>query len=139
MSKKLIDLKDRSRSNNLRFDSLTEDPNESWNDCKRKVQDVLLNKLNIEGNIEIDRCHRFGKRRASCPRPIVCRFLRFKDKQKFFQNAKKLKDTGIFIYEDFCSDAMELRKSLWEKVLEYRWQGKYAYLNYRTIVVRDKS
>ena len=139
VSKKLIELKDRSRRNNLRFDGLTEDPNETWDDCERKVQDVLLNKLNIEGNIEIDRCHRFGKRRGSCPCPIVCRFLRFKDKQKFFQNAKKLKDTGIFIYEDFCSDTMELRKSLWEKVLEYRWQGKYAYLNYRTIVVRDKS
>ena len=54
-------------------------------------------------------------------------------------NAKKLKDTGTFVYEDFCSDTMELRKSIWEKVLEYRRQGKYAYLNYRTIVVRDKS
>ena len=110
VSKKLTELKDRSRRNNLRFDGLTEDPYETWDDCERKVQDVLLNKLNIEGNIEIDRCHRFGKRRGSCPRTIVCRFLRFKDKQKFFQNAKKLKDTGIFIYEDFCSDTMELRK-----------------------------
>ena len=131
VSKKLIELEDRSRRNNLRFDGLTEDPNETWDDCERKVQDVLLNKLNIEGNIEIDRCHPFGKCRGSRPRTIVCRFLRFK--------CEKLKDTGIFIYEDFCSDAMELRKSLWEKVLEYRRQGKYAYLNYRTIVVRDKS
>ena len=139
VSKKLIELEDRSRCNNLRFDGLTEDPNETWNDCERKVQEVLLNKLNIEDNIEIDQCHRFGKRRESLPRTIVCRFLRFKGKQKSLQNTKKLKDTEIFIYEDFCSDTMELRKSLWEKVLEYRRQGKYAYLNYRTIVVRDKS
>ena len=62
-----------------------------------------------------------------------------KTNKKFLQNAKKLKDTGIFIYEDFCSDTMELPESLWKKVLEYRRQGKYAYLNYRTIVVRDKS
>ena len=59
--------------------------------------------------------------------------------KKILQNAKKLKDTGIFIYEDFCSDTMELRKSLWEKVLEYHQQGKYVYLNYRTIVARNKS
>ena len=139
MSKKLTELKDRSRRNNVRFDVLTEDPNETWDHCERKVQDVLLNKLNIEGNIEINQCHCFGKCRGSCPRTIVCRFIRFKDKQKILQNAKKLKDTGIFTYENFCSDTMELRKLLWEKVLEYRRQGKYAYLNYRTIVVRDKS
>ena len=138
VSKKLIELEDRTESNNLRFDGLTEEPNETWDDCEQKVQDVLLNNLNIEGIIKIDRRHCFGKRRGSCPRTIVCRFLRFKDKQKIIQNAKKLKDTRIFIYEDLCSDTMELRKSLWEKVLEYRRQSKYAYLNYRTIVVRDK-
>ena len=76
VSKKLIELEDRSRRNNLHFDGLTEDPNETWDDCERKVQDVLLNILNIEGNIEIDRCHRFGKRRRYCPRTIVRRFLR---------------------------------------------------------------
>ena len=63
VSKKLSELEDRSRRNNLRFDGLTEDPNETWDDCEQKVQDVLLNKLNIEGNIEIDRCDRFGKSR----------------------------------------------------------------------------
>ena len=61
------------------------------------------------------------------------------DKQKILQNAKKLKDDGIFIYKDLCSDTMELRKSLWKKVLEYRRQGKYAYWNYKTIVGRNKS
>ena len=83
--KKLIELEDRSRRNNLRFDGLTEDPNETWDDCEQKVQDVLLNNLNIEGNIEIDQCHRFGKRKGSRPRTIFCRFLGFKDKQKFFR------------------------------------------------------
>ena len=34
VSKKLIELKDRSRRNNLRFDGLTEDPNETWDDCE---------------------------------------------------------------------------------------------------------
>ena len=118
VSKKLTELEDRSRYNNLRFDGIAEDPNETWDGCERKVQDVVLNKSNIEGNIEIDQCHCFGKRRGSHQCKIVCRFLRFKDKQKTIQNAKKLKDTGIFIYEDFCSDTMELLKSLWEKVLE---------------------
>ena len=84
-------MEDRSRCNNLHFDGLTEDPNDTWEDCERKVQDALLNNLNIEDNIEIDYCHHFGKRRGSRPRTIVCRFLPFKDKQKILQNAKKLK------------------------------------------------
>ena len=81
VSKKLIELEDRSRRNNLHFDGLTKDPNETWDDCERKVQDVLLNKLTIEGNMEIDRCHCFGKCRGSRSRTIVCRFLHFKDKK----------------------------------------------------------
>ena len=48
--------------------------------------------------------------RRSRPRTIVCKLLRFKDKQKIIQNSKKLKDTGIFFYEDFCKDTMDLRK-----------------------------
>ena len=103
------------------------------------LEDDLLDPNKVSKKLTDDGCHRFGKRRVSRPRMIVCRFLRFKDKQKVLQNAKKLKDTGIIIYEDFCGDTMELQKSLWEKVLEYHQQGKYAYLNYRTIVVRDKS
>ena len=35
-------LEDRSRCNNLRFDGLTDDLNETWDDCERKKQDVLL-------------------------------------------------------------------------------------------------
>ena len=36
----------------------------------------------------------------------VCKFLRFK------KVSKKLKNTGIFIYENFSKATMELRKSL---------------------------
>ena len=136
VSKKL-ELKDRSRRNNVCFDGLTEDPNEIWDDCEKYRTSFLI--IYIEGNIEIYKGHRFGKLKGSHPFTIVCIFLRFKDKQNIFQNAKKLKDIKIFVYKDFCSDTMELPKSLWEKVLECRRQGTYVYLNYKAIVVRDKS
>ena len=29
------------------------------------------------------------------------------------RSSKKLKNTGIFIYEDFCKDTMDIRKQLW--------------------------
>ena len=47
MSEKLIELEDRSRRNNLRIDGLIEKTNENWNDCEKKVQEVLRHKLSI--------------------------------------------------------------------------------------------
>ena len=119
---------------------MEETPNETWDICEGKVQDIVKNKLGIIAEIEFDRCHRTGKfkKNQAKPRTIVCRLLRFKDKEKFLQNSKKLKNTGTFIYEDFCKETMELPKSLWEEVLEHRWQNKIAYLNYRRVVVRDR-
>ena len=88
VSKKLTELEDRSPRNNLRFDGLMEDPNETQDDCERKVQDVILNKLNIEGNIEIDRCHRFGKLEDLAHARLFADFSVSKTNKKFFRILK---------------------------------------------------
>ena len=139
VSSKLIELEDRSRRNNLRIDGIAEDQNESWHECEEKVLEVIKGKLEIQDPIEIDRCHRMGKHKRNRPRTIIFKLNKFKDKQKILRNARNLKDTGIFIYEDCCDDTMELRKSLWEQVLEHSRQNKIAHLNCRSIVVRDRS
>ena len=88
-----------------------------------------MDKLGIKSDIEIDRCNIIGpcKTRADQnqdqPCTVVCRLDRFKDKQCILYNAKKkLKKMGIFIYEDFLKDIMELRRSLREQVLENQKQ-----------------
>ena len=126
VTNKLIELEDRSRRSNIRIDGIEEEQYETWDRCLEKVQKVIKGKLGIEDEVEIDRCHpmkKSGKDRSinerdSRPRTIICRLLRFKDKQRIIQSSKKLKNTGIFIYEDFCKDTMDLRKQLWEKVLK---------------------
>ena len=146
MTNKLIELEDHSRRNNIRIDGIEEKQYETWGRCEEKVQKVIKDKLGFEDEVEIDRCHRIKKsgkdrsnnERDSSPRTIICRLLRFKDKQRIIQSSKKLKNTGIFIYEDFCKDTMDLRKQLWEKVLEHRANNKISYLNYRSIVVRNQ-
>ena len=73
---------------------------------KKKIQDIIVDKLGIESDIEIDGCHRIEPRKAKTgqnrdrPSTVVCR-NRFKDKQRILNNAKKLKNTRIYIYEDF--------------------------------------
>ena len=98
---------------------------------------MLRDKLGIQDNIEFDRCHRLRKQTGSRPRITICRFICFKDKKRILQNANKPKNTEIYIYEDFSKEALELRKSFWEEVLNYRCQDKFAYLNYRSVAVRD--
>ena len=115
---------------------------ETWERCEEKAQQVIKEQLGIKDEVEIDCCHRMKDRsnnaRNSSPLTIICRLLRFKGKQRIIGSSKKLKNTGIFIYEDFCKDTMDLRKQLWEMVLEHRANNKISYLNYRSIVVRNQ-
>ena len=57
----------------------------------RKVYSILKERLDIE-NKEIERAHR----------TIACKILRFKDKKNIFRKEKLLKETSIFINEDYC-------------------------------------
>ena len=139
VSDKLAELEDWSHRNNLRIDGIEESPDETWETCENKIKDIIKEKLDIETDVELDRCHRIGKKRGSRPRTLICRFTKFKDKQCVLSNARKLRGTNIYIYENFSQDTMELRKYLWEQVLEYRRQRKFAYLNYRNIVVKDNN
>ena len=141
---KLIELENRSRGNSLCVDGIDEKPNETWGECEARAQELIEVNLSITDAIEFERCHRISAQTNSSknqnhPRTIICKVTKYKDKLKILKYAKCLKDTGIFIYEDFCKDTMDLPKKLWNKVLEYRSEIKFAYLNYRSIVVRDRG
>ena len=140
VNQKLRDLEDRSRRNNLRIDGVPESDKESWDDTESKINDLLKDKLDLEG-IDIERAHR-GKltkyqKDNNQPRTIVMKLLNYKDKVKILKNARRLKDTGIYINEDFSKETTEIRKRLWEQVKKLRDQGKYAIIKYDQIYQRD--
>ena len=117
VSSKLIELEDRSRRNYLRIDGIGKKPNETWDECETRVQELIEVNLGITGAIEFEKCHRISAQTNSSknqnrPRTIICKVTKFKDKQKTLKYTKCLKDTGIFIYEDFCKDTMDLRKKI---------------------------
>ena len=60
--RKIVELEDRSRRNNLRIDGITEKENETWDECKQEVQSLIKDKLGIAENIVIERVHRIKKR-----------------------------------------------------------------------------
>ena len=98
--------------------------------------------MGIDSDREIDSCHILGSCKTKSdqdqdnPCTVVCRFNIRKDKQCILNNAKKLKDTDIFIYEGLSKENMELRKTLHEQVLEYQMENKFACLCNMSIIVK---
>ena len=137
----LTELEDRSRRNNIRIDGIKEMKGETWNDCEEEVQDMFAQKLGLDG-IETECAHRvkLNNRDSNTnrPRTIVMKLLQLKDKTKIFQNANKLKGQNIFINNDFSKATLELKKDFMIEVKKLRELGKIAYLNYTTIVFREK-
>ena len=58
---KLIELEDRSRRNNLQIDGISKVSHETWEMCEDSIKDLIKTNLEINDEIEIDRCHRMGK------------------------------------------------------------------------------
>ena len=67
--------------------------------------------MGIEENTVIDRRHRpvLKKKDPTLPLTTICRLTKFKERQNILHNAKVLKDTGIFIYEEYCKATMSVR------------------------------
>ena len=90
----------------------------------------------------IERAHRTkrnykdkDKKRA---RTIVLRLANFKDKGIILKNVNKLKGSDVYISEGFSRETTELRKKLWDEVKQLHLDGKFTYLNYRSIITRDQ-
>ena len=135
---KLIDLKDRSRRNNLRVDGIKERPNETWEDCENELYKLFKENLDIEEEVVTERTHRVKtdkSKKGNTSKTIVCTILNYVDKVKILRNAKKLKGKNIFINEDFCQATLDHRKELWKEVKRLKEEGKIAYHQYRFTVV----
>ena len=123
-------------STNLRIYGISESKYETWEKREETVDEVFRKKLGLD-NIHIERAHlvKRGKNdKSAWPRTLVCNFLSFTEKKLVMKNAKKRKNTNIFIDEDFSPEAIEYRKQLWKEVKELRKKGNIAHLHYRSVV-----
>ena len=71
-------------------------------------------------------------------RLVVCKLLNFADKARILKNSHHLKGTSYYVNKDFSKETLAYRKELWEKVKALRKEGKTAYLNYKSVVVRKE-
>jgi hypothetical protein len=79
-----------------------------------KVGEVILENLKMDHwKIKAERAHRTGKPTTGPddrPRPILIKFLRFKDKVAVLERAKNLRGIYIFCNEDYPEAVCQKRK-----------------------------
>ena len=65
-------------------------------------------------------------------------FESYKDRDTVLRAARKEKPPGVFVNEDLSQRVMARRRELMPRLREARQQGKFAYLSYDRLVVRDR-
>ena len=109
----ITDLKCRSMRDNLLFNGIQEDENETWEKTKEKVYNFMTNELKMTTPANIDRAHRLGKPGTN-PRPIVAKMMSSSDKDAIFKYVKNLKGKKhLSVSEQFPAEVQERRKQLW--------------------------
>ncbi|WP_419601080.1 hypothetical protein, partial [Thiolapillus sp.] len=84
LESKIDSLENQSRRNNLIF-GLPLDGSETWEDCERKVRDIIRRNMKINKEVEIERAHPLGKN------TVMVKFLSFKDRDLVMSRARNLK------------------------------------------------
>ena len=125
LEEKADDLENRSRRNNLCFDGIKEEANETWLTTEKKIKEFMSTKLNIQTDeYTIERAHRVGKQDTTGkPRSIVAKFNNYKLKESVMKNKKSLKGTNIYVREDFSQKVLAKRKELLPQMYEERKKG----------------
>ncbi len=126
---KVIKLEDHSRRDNLLFFGFNEAQNETDQDCRSKIYDLLRTVLPLQPHVldvmKIVRCHRKGKYIPGRTRPIIIKFHFFGDRQQILINSGALRGTGIYINEDFSTETEASRKTLYPIVKAAREKPQY--------------
>ena len=142
-SEKLDYLENQTRRNNLVIEGIkTDKADETWAETETKVKELFTSKLKLDPDtVEIERAHRNGKFRGDPekPRPVVVKLLRFKDKQLIMTRARaNLRDTSVYINEDFSDQLRKKRAELLPAMREARARGDYAIISYDRLIVKPR-
>ena len=123
----VIDNKCRSMRNNLLLHGVAENKDEK---CEEVVKKFVQEKLAINTEqIEIERCHRIGGYQHGKCRPIVTRFLRFKDKESIKKSGHKLKGTRFGLGDQFPKEINARRAVLRPIEKDHKSRGQPAFMS----------
>ena len=109
---KCLYLEAYSRRENIKFMNIEEGPPDQPEDTEEILRDFLERELGYVDaqNVEFQRVHRTGKTKEGSPRPILARFLRYKDVQNIFSLGHRLKGSKFQMFRDLPTEIVKRRK-----------------------------
>ena len=110
LCEKLLDLEYKQRRNNLIFEGVYDNVNESDLDCITKLHQVLRVIPGIDvDKFRIDRCHHLDRPyKTTGSRRIICCFNWYYDVQCILRNRKQL-PPGVYVSEDLPEEWIDRR------------------------------
>ena len=139
LQNQIDNLESHSRRSNVIFYGVPEDEEETWEASENKVLDLTKSTMQIAEDIRFDRVHRLGRKRQNSPRPIIAKVTFFKDKQKIFNKASKLKGSNISISEDYVKSVRDARRKMVPHLKAARNKGKSAALQYDKLSIEGEK
>jgi ribA/ribD-fused uncharacterized protein len=119
---RMLYLESQSRRNNLLFQGFEDKAGETWDQSEGLVVQYLSTYLGITVK-HIERAHRIGKFKQGASRPIVVKFLLFKERQTVWSKKFDILEDlsvgeqedmpNIKIFEDYPAEVTANRKKLW--------------------------
>ena len=110
------------RRENIRFMNIGEGSSDGPEDVEETLRDFLERELGFHDarSAEIQRVHRSGKSKNGKPRPILARFLRYKDVQKIFSLGHRLRETDFQMFRDYPAEIVRRHKEQMKTFKEAR-------------------
>ncbi|XP_056013884.1 uncharacterized protein LOC130052570 [Ostrea edulis] len=130
------DLQWRNMRDNFIINGIPEVPEEN-------TENVVIEFLSRQMKIVLDpskfhRVHRFGRTGTGRPRPIVAKFVFYKDKEGIQKSQKKLKDTPYGISDMYPREINQRRKELYPHYKQARQQGMKVVMNGDKLYINNK-
>ncbi|XP_077494377.1 uncharacterized protein LOC144105034 [Amblyomma americanum] len=141
MTSKLDELENRSRRSNLIPYGVKEQEDETTDTLHETVTKTVFEDVLGITKTDIERIHRLGrpsKDNETRPRPIILKFLDYRDKLSILKQCSKLKDSGFSIGEDFSLAVMNVRKKLWDRTKEHRDRKEKVSLVYDKVKINGQ-
>ena len=124
ISKNLF-LESYSRRENIKFFNISENSDEDTEETLRNFMERELGFRNAR-SVEIQRVHRLNRTNDTDPRPIIARFLRYKDVEEIFALGRRLEGTNFQMFRDLPREIIKRRKDQMAVLKKARRNGMRA-------------
>ena len=152
MDSNLEYMENQSRRNNVKIMGVPEDKKEekNWDDTENLVKKLIAEKLDVQDNVEIERCHRVNHKRNinrsgrliskddEKPRNIVDKFASWKVKERVLKKAREIGPANIKFVADLSQKTLDKRAAQIDNLKAARSAGKTAYFILDRLVIKDK-